>query len=141
MELMKVNTQCTIYHKKQQRTLAAAHKFYCEKDLENAHTAEADTKATYEVLQSQLDRYPDLQNDIAFLSEYSAFTNNVDFAGRVIYNEQKKEVVNFGKYKGRLVEEVLRDDPGYYSWILQGDFPLYTKRVFTAIKLRMGFSM
>jgi DNA polymerase-3 subunit epsilon len=130
----------TIYHKKEQRTLAAAYKFYCNKDLENAHTAEADTKATYEILKAQLDSYPDLENDIQFLSKYSAFTNNVDFAGRVIYNEQKKEVINFGKYKGRLVEDVLREDPGYYGWIIQGDFPLYTKKVFTTIKLRTAFN-
>jgi DNA polymerase-3 subunit epsilon len=130
----------TIFHKKEQRTLEAAYKFYCDKDLENAHTAEADTRATYEVLQSQLDKYPDLVNDIQFLSEYSAFTSNVDFAGRVVYNEQKKEVINFGKYKGRLVDDVLREDPGYYGWILQGDFPLYTKKVFTTIKLRSAFN-
>ncbi|GHT63780.1 DNA polymerase III subunit epsilon [Bacteroidia bacterium] len=142
VDLMKrkfVDVQ-TIFHKKEQRTLSAAYKFYCDREMENAHTAEADTKATYEVLQSQLDRYPDLVNDINFLSEYSAFTNNVDFAGRVVYNEKKKEVINFGKYKGRLVEEVLREDPGYYGWILQGDFPLYTKRVFTTIKLRSAFN-
>jgi len=126
----------TIFHKKEPRNLSAAYKFYCDKDLENAHTAEADTKATYEVLQAQLDRYPDLKNDIAFLSEYSSFNNQVDFAGRVIYNEQKQEVINFGKYKGRLVEEVFQEDPGYYGWIMQGDFALHTKKVFTAIKLR-----
>ena len=126
----------TIFHKKESRTLSAAYKFYCEKDLENAHTAEADTKATYEILQAQLERYPDLKNDIAFLSEFSSFNNNVDFAGRVIYNEQKREVINFGKYKGRLVEEVFQEDPGYYGWIMQGDFALHTKKVFTAIKLR-----
>jgi len=141
IDLMKrkfVDVQ-TIFHKKEQRTLSAAYKFYCDADLENAHTAEADTKATYEILQAQLDRYPDLQNDIAFLSDYSAFNNNVDFAGRVIYNEKKQEVINFGKYKGRLAEEVLNADPGYYSWIMQGDFPLYTKKVFTTIKLRSAF--
>jgi len=126
----------TIFHKKEPRNLSAAYKFYCEKDLENAHTAEADTKATYEILQAQLDHYPDLKNDIAFLSEYSSFNNNVDFAGRVIYNEQKQEVINFGKYKGRLVEDVFQEDPGYYGWIMQGDFALHTKKVFTAIKLR-----
>jgi DNA polymerase-3 subunit epsilon len=126
----------TIFHKKEQRTLAAAYKFYCEKDLENAHTAEADTKATYEILQSQLERYPDLENDINFLSEYSCFNNNVDFVGRLIYNDKKQEVINFGKYKGRLAEDVLREDIGYYGWILQGDFPLYTKRAFTNIKVR-----
>jgi len=142
VDLMKrkfVDVQ-TIYHKKEQRTLAAAYKFYCDKELDNAHSAEGDTKATYEVLQSQLDRYPDLVNDIHFLSEYSAFNNNVDFAGRVVYNEQNKEIINFGKYKGRLVEEVLREDPGYYGWILQGDFPLHTKKVFTTIKLRSAFN-
>ncbi len=126
----------TIFHKKEQRTLAAAYKFYCDKDLEDAHSAEADTKATYEVLKSQLDRYPDLQNDVNFLSEYSCFGNNVDFAGRVIYNDKKEEVINFGKYKGRLVAEVFKEDPGYYGWIMQGDFPLHTKKVFTNIKLR-----
>jgi DNA polymerase-3 subunit epsilon len=126
----------TIFHKKESRTLLAAYKFYCDKDLENAHSAAADTRATYEILQAQLDRYPDLKNDIAFLSEYSSFNNQVDFAGRVIYNEQKQEVVNFGKYKGRLVEDVFREDPGYYGWIMQGDFALHTKKVFTAIMLR-----
>jgi len=126
----------TIFHKKEQRTLSAAYKFYCNKDLENAHSAAADTKATYEILQAQLDHYPDLQNDIDFLSEYSSFNNQVDFAGRVIYNDKKQEVINFGKYKGRLVENVFREDPGYYGWIMQGDFALHTKKVFTAIKLR-----
>ncbi|MDR1372068.1 MAG: 3'-5' exonuclease [Dysgonamonadaceae bacterium] len=126
----------TIFHKKEQRTLSAAYKFYCYKDLENAHRAEADTNATYEVLQAQLDRYPDLQNDIEFLSEYSSFGNNVDFAGRLIYNEQGKEVINFGKYKGKIAEEVLSKDSGYLSWILQGDFPLHTKKAFTKISLR-----
>jgi DNA polymerase-3 subunit epsilon len=130
----------TIFHKKEQRTLAAAFKFYCDKDLENAHSAEADTKATYEVLKAQLDRYSDLKNDMTFLAEYSSFTNNVDFAGRVVYNEKKQEVINFGKYKGRLVEEVLREDPGYYGWIMQGDFTLHTKKVLTGIKLRSAFN-
>jgi DNA polymerase III, epsilon subunit and related 3''-5'' exonucleases len=129
----------TIFHKKEQRTLSAAYKFYCQKELDNAHSAEADTKATYEVLKSQLERYDDLENDVNFLSEYSCFGNNVDFAGRVVYNEQKQEVINFGKYKGRLVEDVLKTDPGYYGWIVQGDFPLYTKKVFTSIKLRSAF--
>lgn len=112
----------TIFHKMEQRTLAAAYKFYCDKSLENAHTAEADTMATYEVLKAQLDRYPELQNDINFLSQYSSYTNNVDFAGRMVYNDKGEEVINFGKYKGRLVEEVLKNDPGYYSWIMNGDF-------------------
>ena len=126
----------TIFHKMEQRTLSAAYKFYCNKSLENAHTAEADTMATYEILKAQLDRYSDLQNDINFLSEFSCFTNNVDFAGRMVYNDKKQEVFNFGKYRGRLVSDVLRTDPGYYSWIMQGDFPLNTKKMLTNIKLR-----
>ena len=124
-----------IFHKKEQRTLVAAYKFYCDKDLENAHSAEADTRATYEVLMAQLDRYPELQNDIDYLAEFSSHTNNVDFAGRIVYNEQGVEVFNFGKYKGIPVTEVFRRDPGYYSWMLQGDFTLNTKQVLTRIKL------
>ena len=129
----------TIFHKMEQRTLSAAYKFYCDKSLENAHTAEADTMATYEVLKAQLDRYPELKNDINFLSQYSSFSNNVDFAGRMIYNDKGEEVINFGKYKGQLVSEVLKNDPGYYSWIMNGDFPLNTQKMLTEIKLR-GFN-
>ena len=129
----------TIFHKMEQRTLSAAYKFYCNKELENAHTAEADTMATYEILKAQLDRYPDLQNDINYLSQYSSFNNNVDFAGRMIYNEKEEEVINFGKYKGQLVAEVLRKDPSYYAWIMNGDFTLNTKKMLTEIKLR-GFN-
>lgn len=126
-----------IYHKLEQRTLSAAYKFYCGKNLEDAHTAEADTRATYEVLKSQLDRYPEeLQNDMAFLAEYSSFNKNVDFAGRIVYDDKGVEVFNFGKYKGMSVSEVLQKDPGYYSWILNGDFTLNTKNVLTKIRLR-----
>jgi DNA polymerase-3 subunit epsilon len=126
----------TIFHKMEQRTLAAAYKFYCDKDLDNAHSAEGDTTATYEVLKAQLDRYPDLQNEVKYLSEFSSFTNNVDFAGRMIYNSKKEEVINFGKYKGRLVTEVLHSDPAYYTWIMNGDFTLNTKKMLTEIRLR-----
>ena len=126
-----------IYHKLEQRTLSAAYKFYCHKNLEDAHSAEADTRATYEVLQAQLDHYPDvLKNDIAFLSEYSSFNRNVDFAGRMVYDDKGVEIFNFGKYKGMPVAEVLRRDPGYYSWILQGDFTLNTKQMLTKIRIR-----
>jgi DNA polymerase III subunit epsilon len=128
-----------IFHKMEQRTLGAAYKFYCSKDLENAHTAEADTKATYEVLQAQLDKYKDLDNDIDKLSEFSAQTKNVDLVGRVIYNEKNIEVFGFGKYKGVPVEEVFEKDPAYYSWMINNEFPMYTKKVLTAIKLR-GFN-
>lgn len=139
IDLMKrkfVDVQ-VIYHKLEQRTLSAAYKFYCDKNLEDAHTAEADTRATYEVLKAQLDRYADvLENDIHFLSNYSCYSRNVDFAGRIVYNDQDVEVFNFGKYKGVPVKEVLQKDPGYYSWIMQGDFTLNTKNVLTKIRLR-----
>ena len=127
-----------IFNKKEQRTLTAAYKFYCHKDLEGAHGAEADITATYEVLKAQLDRYPDLQNDMDFLSEYSSHNNNVDFAGRFIYNEKQEEIINFGKYKGRKVAEVLLTDPGYYGWIMQSDFTLDTKRVLTQLRFKYG---
>ena len=125
-----------IFHKMEQRTLSAAYKFYCEKNLEDAHTAEADTRATYEVLKAQLDRYDELQNDIAFLADYSSYSKNVDFAGRMVYDDNGVEVFNFGKYKGMSVAEVLKKDPGYYSWILNSDFTLNTKAVLTKIRLR-----
>lgn len=126
-----------IYHKLEQRTLSAAYKFYCGKNLEDAHSALADTRATYDVLKAQLDRYPDvLKNDVQFLSDYSSFSRNVDFAGRMIYNEQGVEIFNFGKYKGQPVEDVLRRDPGYYGWIVGNDFTLNTKAMLTKIRLR-----
>lgn len=125
-----------IFHKMEQRTLGAAYKFYCDRDLENAHSAEADTRATYEILKAQLDRYPSLQNDVSSLAEFSSHNKNVDFAGRIIYNDKKVEVFNFGKYKGQSVEEVLAKDPGYYGWLMNGDFALHTKKVITNIKLR-----
>lgn len=126
----------TIFHKKEQRTLVAAYRFYCDKDLENAHSAIADTMATLEVLEAQLERYPDLPTDVEQLSIYSSQNRNVDLMGRLIYNDEGQEVINFGKYKGKLAEEVLRRDPGYFSWILGGDFPQNTKDVFTRIKMR-----
>jgi DNA polymerase-3 subunit epsilon len=127
----------TIFHKMEKRTLEAAYKFYCEKELKDAHSAEADTMATYEVLKAQLDRYPELQNDINFLSEFSTHNQNVDFAGRIIFDEHGKEVFNFGKYKGKSVEEIFTKEPSYYSWMMNGDFPLYTKKVLTNIYVRM----
>ncbi len=127
----------TIFHKMEQRTLVAAYKFYCDKDLTEAHSASADTRATYEVLKAQLDRYPDLKNDIDYLSDFSSQKKNVDLMGRIVYNEKQQEVFNFGKYKGIPVEEVFRKDIGYYAWIMQGDFSQDTKRVLTNIKLRM----
>ena len=125
-----------IFHKKEKRTLEAAYRFYCDKELTDAHSAEADARATYEVLKSQLDRYPDLLNDVAFLSDYTTMTRNVDLNGRMVYNDNGEEVFNFGKYKGFRVVDVLARDPGFFSWMLNGDFPLETKRILTAIKLR-----
>lgn len=126
-----------IFHKKEQRTLEAAFKFYCDKELENAHSAEADTRATYEVLKAQLDKYPDLANDIEKLSEeYSFFNNNVDLAGRIILDENGVEVFNFGKHKGKPVANVLKNEPSFYAWIMDADFPLNTKQALTKIKLR-----
>ena len=126
-----------IYHKLEQRTLSAAYKFYCGKNLEDAHTAEADTRATYEVLKAQLDHYPDiLTNEVDFLADYSTYSKNVDFAGRMVYNEDGVEVFNFGKYKGIPVAQVLQNDMGYYGWIMKGDFALNTKNVLTKIRLR-----
>ncbi|MCM1021917.1 MAG: 3'-5' exonuclease [Muribaculum sp.] len=128
----------TIFHKLEQRTLSAAYKFYCGKNLEDAHSANADTRATYEVLKAQLDRYPSqLKNDISFLSEFSTQNKNADLMGRIIYNSQGKEVFNFGKYKGQEVEAVFRNDPSYYAWMMQGDFARNTKQVITNIKLRL----
>lgn len=131
----KIDVQ-TIFHKKEQRNLVAAYKFYCGKDLDNAHNALADTRATYEVLKGQLDKYPDLENDMAYLSDFTSHNKNVDFAGHLVYNEKGDEVINFGKYKGQLASKVLKDDPGYYGWIMQADFPLTTKQAFTKIRLR-----
>lgn len=126
-----------IFHKMEQRTLVAAYKFYCGKDLTEAHSANADTRATYEVLKAQLDRYPSLKNDIAFLSEFSSMNKNVDLMGRIVFNEAGKEVFNFGRYKGEEVEKVFRNDPGYYGWMMQGEFAENTKQVITRIRLRL----
>ncbi|HEX7494325.1 MAG TPA: 3'-5' exonuclease [Bacteroidales bacterium] len=125
-----------IFHKKEQRTLSAAYQFYCKKELAGAHGSKADTAATYEVLKSQLDRYNDLENDVEKLADFSSFNSNVDFAGRIILDENGVEVFNFGKHKGKPVEVVFNEEPAYYSWMMNGEFPLYTKKVLTEIKLR-----
>lgn len=126
----------TIYHKMEQRTLSAAFKFYCDKNLDDAHSAEADTMATYEVLKAQLDRYDDLENDTAFLADFSSRKKLADFAGFIAYNKEGDECFSFGKHKGKKVTEILEKEPGYFGWLLSADFPLYTKKVLTAIKLR-----
>ncbi|MCB0474318.1 MAG: ribonuclease H-like domain-containing protein [Flavobacteriaceae bacterium] len=125
-----------IYHKKEQRTLSAAYEYYCGKSLENAHSAEADTNATYEILKAQLDKYDDLENDMRYLHEYSSHKRRADFAGFIMYDDDDDEVFTFGKHKGKKVVDILENDQGYYSWIQNADFPLYTKKVLTSIKLR-----
>lgn len=141
----------TIFHKMERRNLAAAYKFYCGRKMEDdfeAHRADQDTEATYRVLMGELDKYapganedPEkvLQNDMEQLAEFSKMNDNVDFAGRIVWadvNGQRTEVFNFGKHKGKPVSDVLRFDPGYYSWILGGDFTYNTKQVLTRIRLR-----
>jgi len=125
-----------IFHKKEQRTLSAAYQFYCNKELQGAHGSKADTSATFEVLKSQLDRYQDLENDVEKLADFSCFNNNVDFAGRIILDENGVETFNFGKHKGKAVETVFAEEPAYYSWMMNSEFPLYTKKILTEIKLR-----
>lgn len=138
-----------IFHQMEQRTLKAAYKFYCGKDLENAHSADADTTATYEVLLGQLERYKDaefvdkkgnvsvpVKNDVDALHEFTNLHNPVDFAGRLVFNADGVEVFNFGKHKGRCVEEVFQAEPSYYAWMQNGDFPLYTKKCLEKIWVR-----
>lgn len=127
----------TIFHRKEQRTLVAAYKFYCDKDLENAHSAEADTMATYEVLESQIERYGDIGSTVEELAEFSSNGPLVDFAGRLSLNDKGEAIFTFGKYKGRTVVEVFAKDPSYYSWIINGDFSRYTKKKITEIRLSM----
>ena len=141
-----------IFHKMEPRNLLAAYKFYCNKDLENAHSAEADTIATFEILKAQLDRYQDVPfkdrqgkvskpivNDMKSLSDFTYITKSVDLIGHIVYNDKKEEVFNFGKHKGKRVEDVFKTEPSYYDWIMKGEFPLSTKKVITSIKLR-GFN-
>ena len=129
----------TIFHKMEQRNLTAAYKFYCKKELENAHSAEADVLATFEVLDAQVAHYEDLPNDIAGLSEFSFHNKFADLAGMIHFDENNQEIFGFGKYKGQNVKEVFQRDLGYYAWIKNADFPLYTKKILTGIQLRSKF--
>ena len=125
----------TIFHKMEQRTLSAAFKFYCDKELINAHSAMADTDATYEVLLAQVDRYEELENNLDFLSEFSTRKRSLDVAGFIVLNKEDQAYFSFGKHKGKTVDEVLEKEPGYFGWLLNADFPLYTKKVLTALRL------
>lgn len=124
-----------IFFKKEPRDLTAAYQFYCGKTMQNAHSAEADVEATYEIFKAQIQRYDDLENDIRFLSEFTSQRKTADLAGMIGINEKGNEIFNFGKYKGQSVSEVFAKDIGYYGWIQNADFPLYTKKVLTKIKL------
>ncbi|NJB38055.1 3'-5' exonuclease [Croceivirga sp. JEA036] len=132
--MVSVDVQ-TIFHKMEQRTLSAAYKFYCNKSLEDAHSAAADTNATYEVLLAQLDRYPELENNIKKLSEFTTRRKALDFAGFIAKDKKGEPIFTFGKHKNKKVDEVLEKEPGYYGWIMNADFPLYTKKVLTQLKL------
>lgn len=138
-----------IFHKMEQRTLHAAYQFYCNKDLTDAHSAEADTLATYEVLKAQLEKYEEtpftdkegntsypVKNDVEQLHKFSHYHKNADLVGQIIYDEQGKEVFNFGKHKGKRVEDIFRKNPSYYDWMMNADFPRSTKKLITAIKMR-----
>ncbi|MBQ7690448.1 MAG: 3'-5' exonuclease [Muribaculaceae bacterium] len=127
----------TIFHKKEKRDLPAASRFYCGEEMENQHNAMADARTTLNVLRAQLDRYPDLENDVEALSRYSSHTRNVDLAGRVVLNEQGQPTINFGRYRGQLLDEVVARDPGYVGWVTSGDFAEDTKRVFTDARKRV----
>lgn len=129
----------TIYHKMEPRNLSAAYNFYCQKTLENAHSAEADVLATFEVLDAQVGHYEDLPKEIAGLSEFSFHNRFADLAGMIHYNEKDQETFAFGKYKGQVVKDVFQKDIGYYGWLQAADFPLYTKKIFTKIQLKSRF--
>ena len=126
----------TIFHKMEPRNLKAAYRFYCGQELENAHAAEADTLATYEVLKGQLDKYPELKNDTAFLANFSTMQRHVDYAGRLIFGENDEPVISFGKHRGKTAREVYFTEPSYFAWIDNGDFTLDTKRQFALLKAR-----
>jgi len=141
-----------IFHKMEPRTLRAAYKFYCEKELIGAHGAEADTLATYEVLKAQLSKYQEteytdqdknlsipIKNDVQSLHDFSFNAHFADFVGHIVYNQKQVEVFNFGKHKGKPVEDIFRIEPSYFDWMMKSDFPLFTKKLITAIKLR-GFN-
>lgn len=126
----------TIFHKMEARTLSAALKFYCEEELKDSHSAQADTKATHDVLLAQLDRYNDLEPNIDFLNKFSTRRKTADFAGFVVFDKSNEMCFGFGKHKGQKVNDILEKEPGYFGWVLNADFPRYTKKVLTEIRLK-----
>ena len=134
MEEKKLVDIQNIFHKMEKRTLEAAYQFYCQKKLVDAHTALADAKATLEVLKAQTLKYNELENNISFLSDFSKINqSSVDYAGRIALDQNKEPIINFGKHKGKKVMDVFKKEPGYYAWIMRGDFSQNTKRCFTKI--------
>ncbi len=136
MKNLKTVDVQTIFHKMEQRTLSAALKFYCQQDLTDAHSALADTRATFDVLQAQLERYGELEHSIDFLSTFTSRRKSADLAGFIIFNKEGKECFSFGKHKGKTVDQVLEQEQGYFGWLMSADFPRYTKKVLTQIRLR-----
>lgn len=126
-----------IFHKMEERTLSAAYRFYCNRELENAHSAEADTVATYEVFKAQVQRYDQLKTSVSAISEFTGLNKRVDLEGRIILDNKNQEIFNFGKHKGKTVESVFQNEPTYYNWMMDGEFPAYTKKIITDIRLRM----
>ena len=136
MKNLKTVDVQTIFHKMEQRTLTAALKFYCQEDLTDAHSAMADTRATFDVLKAQLNRYEELEPSVDFLNTFTSRRKSVDLAGFIVYNKEGKECFSFGKHKGKTVSEVLEKEQGYFGWLMNADFPRYTKKVLTQIRLR-----
>ena len=122
-----------IFHKKEERTLSAAYKFYCGKELTCAHNAEADAGATFEILESQLDRYPDLKNDVEYLQKYSSYSHKIDFTGNFVYDDKNILVFNFGKHRGKSVKDIFKAEPQYYDWMMKKNFALHSKKIITEI--------
>jgi DNA polymerase-3 subunit epsilon len=135
MKNRKVVDVQNIFHKMEKRTLVAAYKFYCDGDLTDAHSAEADTRATMEVLLAQVNKYDELEDEVEFLHDFSKRGNSIDFAGHITENKNGQAVFNFGKNKGKPVIDVLKNQPGYYSWMMDAQFPSYTKKVLTEIRV------
>jgi len=135
LEKIKCIDVQNIFHKMEKRTLGAAYKFYCKKDLIDAHSSKADTLATYEVLEAQIEKYSELENNVTFLSEFSSRNRTVDLAGFIIYDKNNVPCFSFGKHKGKSVDFIIDNEPGYFGWILNSDFPMYTKKILTKLRL------
>ena len=127
-----------IFFKMEPRTLAGAYKFYCQKELLDAHSAQADVRATWEILKAQVERYDELGDDIESLAEYSNSSNFADLAGRLIFDDEGNILFNFGKHKGKRVDKIFKKEPSYYNWMMQGDFPAFTKKIITRIYLEIS---